>query len=132
MPVFSLTLALTFLINPSISCEEAFPLLTKKLQCFSEIFALPKDMSLQFESFINSIQPGGVLIYNEEDEILKSLVEAHPHCIKKIPYKTPKHYINNSVTYLETTEGNLPLSVFGEHNLLNLAGAKWITQCKRS
>lgn len=82
----------------------------------------------QFESFINSIQPGGVLIYNEEDEILKSLVEAHPHSIKKIPYKTPKHYINNSVTYLETTEGNLPLSVFGEHNLLNLAGAKWITQ----
>ena len=82
----------------------------------------------QFESFINSIQPGGVLIYNEEDEILKSLVEAHPHSIKKIPYKTPKYYINNSVTYLETTEGNLPLSVFGEHNLLNLAGAKWITQ----
>ena len=78
----------------------------------------------QFESFINSIQPGGVLIYNEEDEILKSLVEAHQHSIKKIPYKTPKHYINNSVTYLETTEGNLPLSVFGEHNLLNLAGAK--------
>ena len=44
---------ITALINPSISCEEAFPLLTKKLQCFSEIFALPKDMSLQFESFIN-------------------------------------------------------------------------------
>ena len=82
----------------------------------------------QFESFIDTIQPGGVLIYNEEDEILKSLVEAHPHSIKKIPYKTPKYYINNSVTYLETTEGNLPLSVFGEHNLLNLAAAKWITQ----
>ena len=56
----------------------------------------------QFESFINSIQPGGVLIYNEEDEILKALVEAHPHSIKKIPYKTPKHYIN-TVSYTHLT-----------------------------
>jgi UDP-N-acetylmuramate: L-alanyl-gamma-D-glutamyl-meso-diaminopimelate ligase len=82
----------------------------------------------QFEFFIDSIQPGGLLIYNEEDEILKSLVETNQHPIKKIPYKTPKHYIDNGVTYLETIEGNIPLSVFGEHNLLNLAGAQWITQ----
>ena len=82
----------------------------------------------QFDSFIASIQAGGVLIYNSEDEVLKSLVEAHHHPIKKIPYQTPKHFIDNGVTYLETTEGDLPLSVFGIHNLLNLSGAQWITQ----
>ncbi len=82
----------------------------------------------QFEFFIASIQPGGVLLYNVEDDLLKSLVEAHPHNIKKIPYQTAKHYIEKGVTYLETTEGNLPLSVFGKHNLLNLSGAQWITQ----
>ena len=82
----------------------------------------------QFKSFIDSIQAGGVLIYNSEDKVLKRLVEAHPHSIKKIPYKAPNHYIDNGITYLETVEGNLPLKVFGKHNLLNLAGALWVTQ----
>ena len=82
----------------------------------------------QFKSFIDSIQAGGVLIYNSEDKVLKQLVEAHPHTIKKIPYKAPNHYIDNGITYLETVEGNLPLKVFGKHNLLNLAGAQWVTQ----
>ena len=29
---------------------------------------------------------------------------------------------------METPEGELPLSIFGKHNLTNLAGAKWICQ----
>ena len=82
----------------------------------------------QFESFIASIQEGGVLIYNAEDEILRVLVDASTNTIKKIPYKTPNHFIENDVTYLVTNEGNLPLSVFGKHNLLNLAGAQWVAQ----
>ncbi len=82
----------------------------------------------QFDSFIYSIQAGGVLIYNAEDEVLSNLVEGHSHPIKKIPYRTPVHFINKGTTYLETTEGSLPLSVFGEHNLLNLSGAQWISQ----
>ena len=82
----------------------------------------------QFNLFIFSIPAGGVLIYNTEDEVLKNLVEEHPHPIKKIPYQTPKHLIQSGVTYLDTPEGNLPLSIFGTHNLLNLAGAQWITQ----
>ena len=30
--------------------------------------------------------------------------------------------------FLDTSEGSLPLSVFGEHNLMNLSGAQWISQ----
>jgi len=82
----------------------------------------------QFEKFIFSIQEGGVLIYNEEDSFLKKLVESSAHPIKKISYKTPRHYIENGITFLDTSEGSLPLSVFGQHNLMNLAGAKWISQ----
>ena len=40
-PVFILTDFLTLLINFSISAEVAFPLFTKKLQCFFEITASP-------------------------------------------------------------------------------------------
>ena len=67
----------------------------------------------QFERFIYSIQAGGVLIYNEEDEVLKDLVNSVEHPIKKISYKTPEHFISEGTTYLETSEGSLPLMIFG-------------------
>ena len=40
-PNFSFTVFFTLLIKFSISADFAFPLLTKKLQCFSEITASP-------------------------------------------------------------------------------------------
>ena len=82
----------------------------------------------QFEKFIFSIREGGVLLYNQEDLVLKDLVENSPHAIKKIPYGASTHYIENGITFLKTSEGSLPLSVFGEHNLMNLSGAQWISQ----
>ncbi|WP_347174152.1 UDP-N-acetylmuramate--L-alanine ligase [Polaribacter uvawellassae] len=82
----------------------------------------------QFKIFIDSITNGGILVYNEEDEIVKQLVEESTSAIKKYPYKTPDYFIENGITYLNTPEGDLPLEVFGKHNLQNLAGAKWICQ----
>ncbi len=82
----------------------------------------------QFKIFVDSLTNGGILVYNEEDEEVKQLVEKSENPIKKYPYKTPSHKIENGITYLETSEGNLPLEIFGEHNLQNLAGAKWICQ----
>jgi len=82
----------------------------------------------QFEKFIFSIREGGVLLYNQEDLVLKDLVEDSTHAVKKIPYRAPTHYIENGITFLDTSEGSLPLSVFGEHNLMNLSGAQWISQ----
>ena len=82
----------------------------------------------QFEIFIDSITNGGILVYNEEDEIVKKLVEESTASIKKYPYKSPTYFIENGTTYLQTEEGDLPLEIFGNHNLQNLAGAKWICQ----
>jgi len=92
------------------------------------VFPSFETYTAQFENFIYSLQEGGVLIYNEEDRRVKSLVENASHPIKKIPYQTPKYSIDQGVTYLETEEGNVPLHIFGKHNLSNLAGAKWICQ----
>jgi UDP-N-acetylmuramate: L-alanyl-gamma-D-glutamyl-meso-diaminopimelate ligase len=72
--------------------------------------------------------PGGSMVYNEEDAVVKEVVEASVNQIKKYAYSTPNHFIEDGVTYLETTEGDLPLEIFGKHNLQNLAGAKWICQ----
>jgi UDP-N-acetylmuramate--alanine ligase/UDP-N-acetylmuramate: L-alanyl-gamma-D-glutamyl-meso-diaminopimelate ligase len=82
----------------------------------------------QFHDFIKSIVKGGILVYNEEDEPLKNLAEATENQIRKHPYTTPAYYVADGETILETPEGDMPLEIFGKHNLNNLAGAKWICQ----
>jgi len=77
----------------------------------------------QFRLFIDKIEPGGVLIYNLTDPVLKKLVEQHPSTARKIGYGIPEYRIENGIT-LATLEGHSgPLKVFGEHNLLNMHAA---------
>jgi UDP-N-acetylmuramate: L-alanyl-gamma-D-glutamyl-meso-diaminopimelate ligase len=82
----------------------------------------------QFKIFVDSITVGGSISYNTEDPHVKSIVEDSENQIRKFPYQTPEHIIEEGVTYLDTEEGPLPLEVFGAHNLNNLAGSKWICQ----
>jgi UDP-N-acetylmuramate: L-alanyl-gamma-D-glutamyl-meso-diaminopimelate ligase len=82
----------------------------------------------QFEIFAESIAHGGILVYNEEDPEVKRIAEAAQAPTRKHPYHTPEYTIDSGKTLLETPEGPMPISVFGKHNLNNLAGAKWICQ----
>lgn len=82
----------------------------------------------QFQIFVDSIVKGGSVTYNEEDPEVKKVVEASENAIRKLPYQTPEYSIENGQTLLDTPEGPMPIEVFGEHNLNNLAGAKWICQ----
>lgn len=82
----------------------------------------------QFQIFVDSIVKGGSITYNEEDPVVKKVVEATENPIRKFPYTTPEFQLVDGVTYLETPDGEMPLEVFGRHNLNNLAGAKWICQ----
>jgi UDP-N-acetylmuramate: L-alanyl-gamma-D-glutamyl-meso-diaminopimelate ligase len=82
----------------------------------------------QFSIFVDSIVKGGSITFNEEDQEVKHVVEASENTIRKLPYRTPAYSIDNGMTLLETPEGDLPIEIFGEHNLNNLAGAKWICQ----
>jgi len=82
----------------------------------------------QFQIFVDSIVKGGSINYNDEDAEVVRVVEASQNSIRKIGYQTPTYTIENGVTLLETPEGHMPVEIFGEHNLNNLAGAKWICQ----
>jgi len=82
----------------------------------------------QFEIFIDTMVNGGIMIYNEEDAIVKRIVNDATKPIKKYPYKTPEYTIESGAVILETPEGDIPLEVFGQHNLQNLSGAKLICQ----
>ncbi|MFN6387355.1 MAG: UDP-N-acetylmuramate--L-alanine ligase [Bacteroidota bacterium] len=78
----------------------------------------------QFVIFMNKIEAGGVLIYNETDEVLNKLVLANKrNDIRCIPYKVPTHQITNGQTYITLEGAEGPLSVFGDHNLLNMQAA---------
>jgi len=92
------------------------------------VFPTFEDYKKQFSIFTDSIIEGGSISYNIEDQNVKAIVEASENPIRKFPYETPQHTIDNGTTYLETPEGPMPLEIFGQHNLNNLAGAKWICQ----
>ncbi|AYN69019.1 peptidoglycan synthetase [Euzebyella marina] len=82
----------------------------------------------QFQIFVDTIVKGGSITYNSEDDILKKVVEASENPIRKLPYSTPEYEVENGTTLLHTPDGPMPIEVFGQHNLNNLAGAKWICQ----
>ncbi|MGB2117147.1 MAG: UDP-N-acetylmuramate--L-alanine ligase [Flavobacteriaceae bacterium] len=82
----------------------------------------------QFRIFTDSLTNGGIMVYNEEDATVKEVVESSTHTIKKYPYSTPTYEIDEGITAIDTPDGMMPLEIFGDHNLQNLAGAKWICQ----
>ena len=84
------------------------------------VFKTFDDYIEQFRRFVTSITPGGVLVYNEEDAEVVKVVENAENYFRKIPYKTPEYEISNGKVLLKTEMGDIPLSVFGAHNLLNL------------
>lgn len=82
----------------------------------------------QFRKFMNTIIPGGSLIYFENDSKVRALVEELQVPIRKFPYVAAAHEVSADQTMVHTEEGELPLKIFGEHNMANLEGARWICQ----
>ena len=90
------------------------------------VFKTFDDYVEQFRKFVSSITPGGVLVYNEEDAEVVKVVESAENYFRKIPYHTPDYEIVDGIVNLKTDMGEIPLSVFGKHNLLNMEGARFI------
>jgi UDP-N-acetylmuramate: L-alanyl-gamma-D-glutamyl-meso-diaminopimelate ligase len=79
----------------------------------------------QFRIFIRMIEPGGLLIYNETDPVLRALVEAEAGNFRKSGYGIPEHSVKDGKTTVTLEGHSRELRVFGEHNLLNLEAA-WL------
>lgn len=78
----------------------------------------------QFELFTDSISENGVLIYNKTDENVEKTAGNSKNQIQKIAYQIPEHFIMDGVSYLKTEFGDIPLKVFGDHNLSNMEAAR--------
>ncbi|MGD1845629.1 MAG: UDP-N-acetylmuramate--L-alanine ligase [Salibacteraceae bacterium] len=79
----------------------------------------------QFRIFIDSIEENGTLAYYSGDEHLRQLVGQGP-ALNYQSYTTPDHVIVDGKTVLKTASGDVPLEIFGAHNLQNLEGAQRI------
>jgi UDP-N-acetylmuramate: L-alanyl-gamma-D-glutamyl-meso-diaminopimelate ligase len=82
----------------------------------------------QFKIFIDLIEDGGSLVYCKEDSEVKNISEASEKNIKKIPYGIPEHLIENGITYLKEGNQLVALKVFGDHNLMNINGARLVCE----
>lgn len=82
----------------------------------------------QFKRFVDIMKNGSILVYNEDDTEVKRIAETATKPTRKHAYSIPAHQIVDGVTLLETPEGDMPVEIFGKHNLSNMAGAKWICQ----
>ncbi len=78
----------------------------------------------QFEDFIRTIVPKGTLIYNKDDKNTREVVDRTMDIkINRHGYKLPEYTINKGVTFVHVGDVNIPLKVFGKHNLSNISGA---------
>lgn len=86
-------------------------------------FEIYKD---QFAQFVNLIEPGGRLIYCDNDAEVRDVALKNSRTdIAKQPYDVPPHEVVEGITYLDAAHGRVPLRVFGRHNLLNLTAARY-------
>ncbi len=78
----------------------------------------------QFKIFTDLIEPDGHLIYFEGDPELCKIAACLRPDIKKHPYATPNATIKNGTTCILSGNEEIPLKIFGNHNLQNLQAAR--------
>ena len=92
------------------------------------VFPTFENYTDQFKIFIETIQPGGKLIYSEDDTILNDLVNNNHSKVEKLPYTLPPYHIKYGVTSIIYNLKEYDLQVFGEHNLLNMEAARLVCE----
>lgn len=80
----------------------------------------------QFRLFIDQVSVNGTLVYCTDDPEVKRVGEHARDDITKVPYGIPEHVVKDDVTILIHEGKRYSLKIFGDHNLLNLNGARLV------
>ncbi len=84
----------------------------------------------QFELLADSIPKAGAIVFDETDDMLDVIGQKERADVVSTPYKAHPYKIENGKTFLTTAEnGDIPVLVFGEHNMKNISGARAV--CER-
>jgi UDP-N-acetylmuramate: L-alanyl-gamma-D-glutamyl-meso-diaminopimelate ligase len=90
------------------------------------VFPTFEDYVAQFKLYLDTVEAGGAVIFNERDEVLAKVVEESDAPVKRFAYALPQYEIQDGQTFVSTEEGMMPLQIFGAHNLSNLEAARWL------
>lgn len=90
------------------------------------VFPTIEDYVKQFDYFADATPKAGTLIYCEEDSMATVVCNKEREDVQRIEYKEHPSKIENGTTYLVTQSGDIPVQIFGKHNMQNLSGAKEI------
>ena len=78
----------------------------------------------QFDLFADATPKAGSLVYCEEDDLATVICGKQRPDVASIPYQEHPSTIVDGQTYLITDNGQVPVKVFGKHNMQNFSGAK--------
>jgi UDP-N-acetylmuramate: L-alanyl-gamma-D-glutamyl-meso-diaminopimelate ligase len=92
------------------------------------VFPTYENYVQQFEEFTELMKDGSILVYNADDPEVTRVALKATKPTRKHAYTILDHEVVDGTTLLDTPEGAMPVEIFGEHNLSNMAGAKWICQ----
>lgn len=89
------------------------------------VFPTEKEYEDQFALFIRSMPKAGMLIYNEEDKLVKKLIKDHgrKEDMYFYPYKSPDHRIRDGKFEIKLEGIRSAVELIGRHNMSNIAGA---------
>jgi UDP-N-acetylmuramate: L-alanyl-gamma-D-glutamyl-meso-diaminopimelate ligase len=93
------------------------------------VFPTFEDYVKQFELFADATPKGGILIFDETDDLVTVICRKEREDVIPLEYGVHPYRITEGQTYLVTEYGNYPVQVFGEHNMRNLNGARLV--CSR-
>lgn len=88
------------------------------------VFPTEDDYVRQFDLFADASPKAGSLVYNDEDALAQVIGSRERVDVLRLPYTTHPHEIVDGVTYLINGDERVKLKIFGNHNILNLSGAK--------
>ncbi len=78
----------------------------------------------QFELLAEAMPKAGVLVFDETDNMLDVIGQKEREDITKLPYEAHPSEIVDGYTFLITRKNEkVPVLIFGEHNMKNIAGA---------
>ncbi|MHC1774042.1 MAG: UDP-N-acetylmuramate--L-alanine ligase [Lentimicrobium sp.] len=82
----------------------------------------------QFRIFAGMVPDNGTLIYCAEDENVVTTTAFAKPLVNKYPYQSPDYFIRDGITFIRDEGKEIPLKIFGHHNMLNLEGARWVCE----
>ncbi len=87
------------------------------------VFSTEKEYLSQFEAFVQATPKAGTLVYYENDRDTKQICGKEKEDSSAVPYTAHPYIIKNGITYLVNGSQEVPLQIFGEHNMQNISGA---------